>query len=101
MDKLEKRQDTSLLGAFVHLWINRRGTTLRYVLRRGHRNDPSVFPRISRWQGGPHNCQETSLMLQSALPLSLLLVVATLAWLRPHPAKQRARHRCGARRPNG
>jgi hypothetical protein len=38
-------------------------------------------------------------MLQSALPLVVLIAVASLAWLRPVPAKAPAR-KCASKRPN-
>ena len=38
-------------------------------------------------------------MLQSALPLAVLIAIATLAWFRPVPAKAKAR-KYAARRPN-
>ena len=39
-------------------------------------------------------------MLQSALPLIVMIAVASVAWLRPVPARARVR-RCASRRPRG
>ena len=55
--------------------------------------------RISRWYGSPANPPlETASMLQAALPLTLLFIVASLFYFRPTAAKAPARHRAGRRR---